>query len=395
MLTILGESPARHFCDRVSRRGFLKIGSLALGGLSLAKLLRAEAAGGGRGHKSVIMIFLPGGPPHQDMFDLKPDAPSEIRGEFKPIRTNVPGIEICEHLPRLAGMMDRLAPIRSIVGSTGSHYSFQCMTGHGHQRQPQGGWPELGSVVARLQGPTSAAMPPYVGLSPKMQHTPYNSGKPGFLGPAYAPFQPNGEGHDDLVLQGITLERLADRQALVGALDRFHRAADKTGMMDGMDAFERQAFGVLTSSRLSEALDLSKEPQAVRDRYGVGTPTHQGDGAPRLMQQFLTARRLVEAGVRCVTVSFSFWDYHGQNFAGARANLPPLDQGVSALVDDLHQRGLDRDLSVVVWERIRPHAEDQRRREDAITGPTCRAAAEPARSSARPTGMRPKRTTGP
>ncbi len=120
-------------------------------------------------------------------------------------------------------------------------------------------------------------------------------------------------------------------------------------MMDGMDAFERQAFGVLTSSRLSEALDLSKEPQAVRDRYGVGTPTHQGDGAPRLMQQFLTARRLVEAGIRCVTVSFSFWDYHGQNFAGARANLPPLDQGVSALVDDLHQRGLDRDVSVVVW----------------------------------------------
>ena len=182
-----------------------------------------------------------------------------------------------------------------------------------------------------------------------MQHTPYNSGKPGFLGPAFAPFQPNGEGKDDLVLQGISLDRLADRQGLVRAFDQFKRTADASGMMDGMDAFQRQAFGVLTSSQLSEALNLEKEPPSVRDRYGAGTAQHQGDGAPRLMPQFLLARRLVEAGVRCVTLSFSFWDYHGANFANARANLPPLDQGVSALVEDLHQRGLDKDVSVVVW----------------------------------------------
>ncbi len=349
MLTILGQAPQGRFCDRVSRRGFLKIGGLALGGLSMSDILRAESASGRRSHKSVIMIFLPGGPPHQDMYDLKPNAPAEVRGEFHPIATNVPGIEICELLPKLSGMMDKLVPIRTIVGSTGDHYSFQCMTGRSHRRQPQGGWPELGSVLARLKGPTSPAMPPYVGLSPKMQHTPYNSGKPGFLGPAYAPFQPNGEGKDDLVLQGISLERLGDRKGLVRALDHFNRSADTTGMLDGMDAFQRQAFGVLTSSRLAEALNLEKEPQAVRDRYGLGTPQHQGDGAPRLMQQFLTARRLVEAGVRCVTVSFSFWDYHGSNFALARQNLPPLDQGVSALVDDLHQRGLDQDVSVIVW----------------------------------------------
>jgi hypothetical protein len=349
MLTILGQAGQGRFCDRVSRRGFLKIGGLALCGLSMSDILRAETAGGRRSNKSVIMIFLPGGPPHQDMYDLKPNAPAEVRGEFKPIKTSVPGIEICEHLPRLAALMDKLAPIRTIVGSTGDHYSFQCMTGRSHRRQPQGGWPELGSVIARLQGSTSPSMPPYVGLSPKMQHTPYNSGKPGFLGPAYAPFQPNGEGKDDLVLQGISLERLGDRKGLVRALDNFHRSADTSGMLDGMDAFQRQAFGVLTSSRLAEALNLEKEPQAVRDRYGLGTPQHQGDGAPRLMQQFLTARRLVEAGVRCVTVSFSFWDYHGSNFALARQNLPPLDQGVSALVDDLHQRGLDQDVSVVVW----------------------------------------------
>ena len=349
MLTILGQGVQNRFCDRVSRRGFLRIGSLAMGGLAMSDILRAEAAMGSRSHKAVIMVYLPGGPPHQDMFDLKPDAPAEVRGEFKPIKTNVPGIEICEHMPRLAGMMDKLVPIRTIVGATGDHYSFQCLTGRSHRRQPSGGWPELGSVVARLQGSTSPAMPPFVALSPKMQHMPYNNGKPGFLGAAYAPFQPNGEGKDDLVLQGVTLERLGDRKGLVSAFDNLNRTVDSTGMMEGMDAFQRQAFGVLTSSKLAEALNVEKEPKELRDRYGYGTPQHQGDGAPRLMQQFLMARRLVEAGVRCVTLSYSFWDFHGQNFAGARGDLPLLDQAVSALVEDLHNRGLDKDVSVVVW----------------------------------------------
>ena len=350
MLTILGQTRQGSFCDRVSRRGFLRIGSLALGGLSMSDVLRAENVGArGKSAKSVIMIYLPGGPPHQDMYDLKPDAPVEVRGEFKPIKTNVPGIEVCELMPRIATMMDKLVPVRTIVGATGDHYSFQCLTGRGHRRQPAGGWPELGSVVAKLQGATSPAMPPFVGLSPKMQHTPYNNGKPGFLGPAYAPFQPNGEGKDDLVLQGVSLERLGDRKQLISAFDTLNRAIDSTGMMDGMDAFQRQAFGVLTSSKLAEALDLEREPKALRDRYGYGTERHQGDGAPRLTQQFLAARRLVEAGVRCVTLSYSFWDYHGSNFKLCRENLPELDQGVSALVEDLHQRGLDKDVSVVVW----------------------------------------------
>lgn len=348
MLNILGRAAAGNYCDRVSRRGFLKIGSLAVGGLTLSDVLRAEA-NTGRTAKSVIMIYLPGGPPHQDMFDLKPDAPAEVRGEFKPIKTNVPGIEICELLPKLAGMMDKLVPIRTIVGATGDHYSFQCLTGRSHRQQPQGGWPEFGSVASRLLGPTSPAVPPYVGLSPRMQHTPYNSGKPGFLGPAYTPFQPNGDGKDDMVLQGVTLERLGDRKSLVQAFDRLNRAADANRMMEGADAFQRQAFGVLTSNKLADALDVEKEPKALRDRYGYGTAQHQGDGAPRLMQQFLMARRLVEAGVRCVTISYSFWDYHGSNFALSRENLPQLDQGVSALVEDLHQRGLDKDVSVVVW----------------------------------------------
>ena len=163
MLTILGE---RHrFCDQVSRRNFLRIGALGfgatgfgamgIGGLAMPDILRAEArAGISNSKKAIINIFLSGGPPHQDMVDLKPDAPIEIRGEFKPIATNVPGIELCEHLPLLARMTDKLAIIRSVVGSEGHHASFQCMTGWTHARQPQGGWPSFGSAVSNLLGPT-------------------------------------------------------------------------------------------------------------------------------------------------------------------------------------------------------------------------------------------------
>src|SRR5262245_25419575 len=154
MLTIFGNGKGNRFCDGMARRDFLKIGGLALGGLSLPEILRAESRSGVRGsQKAIIMVFLPGGPPHQDMFDLKMDAPSEIRGEFKPIKTNVPGIEICEHMPRLAKMMDRLVVIRSIVGATGDHYSFQCLTGRSHKQQPQGGWPSIGAVLSKLNGP--------------------------------------------------------------------------------------------------------------------------------------------------------------------------------------------------------------------------------------------------
>ena len=349
MLTLLGQQPGS-FCDRVSRRNFLRIGGLAMGGLALPQILRAEqAAGIARSNKSIIMIYLPGGPPHQDTYDLKTEAPVEIRGEFQPIKTNVPGIEICELLPKLAGMMDKLAIIRSLVGARDDHASFQCMTGRlKTERQPEGGWPEFGSVVAKLT-PGEQSTPAYVGLSPRMQHKPYNSGKPGFLGPAAAPFQPNGDGRDDLVLQGTSLERLHDRQKLLAGFDRFRYEADASGMMRGMDGINQQAFGLLTSSRLSEALDLSKEDPSVLARYGKGTEQHQGDGAPRINEQFLLARRLVEAGVRCVTLSYSFWDWHGQNFKNARTNLPPFDQAVSALVQDLHDRGLDKDVSVIVW----------------------------------------------
>ena len=351
MLTIRGPASGKNsYCDGVTRRSFLRIGGLGLGGLSLSQLLRAEAhAGTGRSHKSIIMIFLPGGPPHQDMYDIKADAPSEIRGEFKAIKTNVPGIHICEHLPRMARMMDKLVPIRSIVGAKDRHESFQCMTGRLRDNPPPGGWPEIGSVLSRLQGPVDPAVPAYVNLSPTMQHRPYNSGKPGFLGVGYAPFQPQGKVKDDMVLNGISLDRLEDRRALLRSFDRFRRDVDSSGLMDGLDAFNQQAFGVLTSSKLLEAMDLTKEDPRTRERYGKGTSKIQGDAAPRLNQQFLLARRLVEAGARFVTASYSFWDWHGRNFSHAKQNLPDLDQGVTALIEDLHQRGLDKDVTVIVW----------------------------------------------
>ena len=349
MLTILGQ-PQRGFCDGISRRSFLKIGGLALGGLSLPQILRAEGAAR-QSHKGIIMIFLPGGPPHQDFFDLKMDAPAEIRGEFRPIRTNVPGIDICQHFPLIAARMDKLIPIRSIVGASGAHDAYECLTGRRRNGpQPPGGWPSLGSVLSKMRGAANPSMPPFVGLAPKMGHMEWaDNGPPGFLGVAHAPFKPDGEGKADMVLNGITLDRLGDRKALLTSFDNFRRDADATGMMGGLDRFNDQAFGVLTSSRLMEALDIDKEDPKVRARYGQGDPRNRDDGGPKLMEQFLIARRLIEAGTRCVTLAFSRWDHHGDNFGACRQDMPLLDQGLTALIDDIHQRGLDKDVSVVVW----------------------------------------------
>jgi len=350
MLTINGS--ASRFCDGVSRRNFLRIGALGLGGLSLAQLLRAEAASEIRkSHKAVIMVFLPGGPSHQDMFDLKADAPAEVRGEFKTISTAVPGIRICEHLPQLASLTDRTTIIRSMVGALDDHDAFQCLTGRTSRNQPPGGWPCLGSVLAKLEGPVNRTIPPNIGLAPKMGHIEWaRSGDPGFLGTAYATFQPNkGGGKEDMVLNGITLDRLADRRSLLASMDRFRRDVDASGMMSGLDAYNQQAFGILTSSRLMEALDLKNEDPKILAAYGKGDEKNRDDGGPKLMEHFLIARRLVEAGARCVTVAFSRWDHHGDNFGALRQDLPLLDQGISALIRDLHDRGLDKEVSVVVW----------------------------------------------
>lgn len=350
MLTIAGAR--QRFCDGVSRRHFLQLGGLAMGGWALPQMLRAEEAAGIRSsHKATIMVFLPGGPPHQDMFDLKLDAPTEIRGEFRPIRTNVPGIEICEHFPRLAGMMDRFAIIRSIVGANGDHASYVCNSGWQNAPGTNLSWrPCLGSVVSKLQGPADKAVPAFVGLAPKMGHMPWaNPGEPGFLGKTHAPFQPDGPGRANMVLNGITTERLRDRRAMLASLDNFRRDVDASGMMESVDGFQQRAFDVLTSSKLLEALDVEREDPKLRERYGKGFPENKDDGGPRSLENFLLARRLVEAGVRCVTLAFSRWDWHNANFKQGRTEMPLLDQGLTALVEDLDRRGMLDDVSIVVW----------------------------------------------
>ncbi len=352
MLTILGDSI--RLCDRLPRRDFLTIGSLAVGGLTLPGMLRAEAAAGVRSsHKSIIMIYLTGGPPHQDMVDLKPEAPAEVRGEFDPIATNVPGIQISELMPRVAGMMDKFAIIRSLVGSDSRHSSFQCATGRPFRAQPQGGWPEIGSVLSKLRGPVDPAVPPAIDLSLSMQHQPYNLPGPGFLGMAHAPFKPSGDAMEDMVLRGVNVDRLGDRGTLLTSLDRFRRQADQTAAQGANgDDFTQRALGILSSSRLVEALDLSREDPRTRERYGRDDTEclpYSAAGYQAQMSKFLMARRLVEAGARCVTVAFADFDWHGSNFKFGRRVIPLLDQGLAGLVGDLHDRGLDKDVSVVVW----------------------------------------------
>jgi hypothetical protein len=353
MLSILGG--ASRFCDGITRRGFLKIGGLSFGagGFTLADLLRAEAASGpSTSQKSVVNIFLAGGPPHQDMWEIKSDAPSEIRGEFRPIATNVSGIEICEVFPRLAGMMDKAAVIRSVVGCHGGHDAFQCMTGWGHNDlRSVGGRPAIGSAVSKLYGPVDPSVPPYVGLAAPTSHVPWSdAGKPGYLGSAHGPFKPDGPGMDNMTLNGITLDRLSDRRRLLGQLDQMRREIDITGAMAGMDAFGQRALDVLTSSKLLDALDLSKEDPKLVARYGDGKPyQYQYDGAPTCNDHLLIARRLVEAGARVVSLSYGRWDSHGKNFDMVRDHGSKLDQSLSALIEDLDVRGMLDDVTIVVW----------------------------------------------
>ena len=352
MLTITGQQ--YRFCDGLSRRGFLTVGGLAMGGLTLPQLLRAEAQqGAGRSHKAIINIFLPGGPPHQDMWDLKPNAPKEVRGEFDEISTNVPGIRIGDQFPLMAKMMDKFTIIRSMVGANGRHDAWQCQTGRGNfGNQPPGGWPSMGAVLSRMHGEAATGVPPFVGLAPDTSHRPWGDpGRPGFLGPAHGPFLPNKAGgvKEDMTLNGINLNRLDGRRSLLTQFDQLRRDVDTKRQMEGLDAFNQQALAMLTSARFAEALNLDKEDSKLRDRYGRGSNKKQADGAHKLLDDFLLARRLVEAGARCVTLAFSRWDWHGGNFTRGRQDMPMLDQGLTALVEDLHQRGLDRDVSVVVW----------------------------------------------
>jgi hypothetical protein len=363
MLTIAGRSGGR-FCDGFSRRDFLRIGGLACAGLTIPQLLRAEGSMGmGKSHKSVIMIFLAGGPAHQDLFDLKPDAPDGIRGEFRPIATDVPGLEICEHMPRLAAMMSKFVLIRSLVGAGPEHSAGQCLTGYKDAvSRAQGGRPSLGAVMSELQGPVTPDIPPFVGLAPRTGHSPWgNPGEPGYLGLAHAPFTPyRSEPSDSRAIPGnfsglsldeptIVPARLAGRRSLLTQLENLRLRIEHSEAIEEMDTYTRQAFDILSSRRVFEALDLDREDPRLRAKYGIGDMINERDGAPCCMNQFLMARRLVEAGVRVVTNSFGRWDTHSDNFGSNRRRMPKLDMGLSALVEDLHLRGMDNDVSVVVW----------------------------------------------
>lgn len=328
-----------------------------MGGLSLPQLLQAESTSGtGHSHKSVIMVFLTGGPPHQDMVDLKPLAPVEYRGEFSPIRSNVPGIDVCEHMPLLAQRMDQLAVIRTLVGSEGRHSAFQCLHGHPTLNQPPGGWPCFGSSVSSLQGVVNDQVPPAISLQPRMGGAGWAlPGQAGFAGMRHAPFAANAPGSHEMVLSGMTKKGLKDRRVLLQEVDTLRKRLETTDAIDGMDAFYTQAFEILTSGKLMEAMDVEKEDPDLLEKYGRGSkhPAGYGDAGWLRNEDFLVARRLVEAGARVVTLSFGRWDWHGQphgtNFDNARDHIPALDQALSALLDDLKDRGLDKDTTVLVW----------------------------------------------
>jgi hypothetical protein len=335
MLTLWGGKHA--FCDGLTRRSFLRIGAFG-GTLTLADLLRVRGnASAASPRKAAIMVYLPGGPPHLDTYDPKPDSPVDFRGEFQSIQSNVPGVRICEHLPLQARMFDKLAVIRSIV-TVEEHSDSLVNTGYSSVANLTARHPSFGSVVSRLRG-QGGVVPPFVSLRGMTVGL-----EPGYLGVAHRAFTQDGPGLDNLRLPtGVDDGRVRDRRDLLESFDSVRRDIDSTGAMKGMDAFTTRAFDMVASGAVRRALDLTREEPRVRDRY-------------RGVEQFLTARRLIEAGVGCVTLSVgggvadgTNWDTHNENFRTLRLLLPELDLGVSNLVQDLCDRGMDQDVVTVVW----------------------------------------------
>lgn len=378
MFTIFG-AKHRH-CDGTTRRDFLvagalRLGGMGIGGLTLADLNRIEAATGIRNsHKAVINIHLDGGPPQMDTIDLKPNAPAEIRGEFSPISTRLPDFQISELMPQMAAMADRFVFLRSLIGAEGRHDAFQCQSGFPMSNlQSIGGRPAMGSIVSKLRGSAEDVAPSFVDL---MQGRPLvrHSARPGFLGPSYKPFRPDisrwfqrplEDGmKNELAAQGanhttslslntsISANRLANRSQLLGGLDRLRHEVDSSGMMDALDTFNQQAAGILLSGKFAAAMDLESEDSRVLKKYTPAASRIQKFTTAEnhfAMRKLLLARRLVEAGVRCVSVSFSDFDTHSSNFKRMRHMLPILDHGLCALVNDLEERGMLDDVSIVAW----------------------------------------------
>jgi len=346
VLTFFGQKQRN--CDGGSRRHFLKVGALSVGGLSMADLLRADAlAGPSHRPKSVINIFLGGGPSHLDTFDLKPDAPTEIRGQYHPIPTNVPGFEICELLPRLANIADNYAVIRSIHGMRDEHRPEQSDSGWSTESlRNVGGRPGVGAVVSRLLGPSKPSVLANVALPTSGNNPSFapDFGSAGFLGPIHAPYRPDGPGRDNLRLnQGVSVNRLQNRRELLTGFDRMRRDIDSQGRMEAFDSFTDRSMSVITSGDMARALDLSQEDPRAIDRYGITNERRRGEN-----NRFLLARRLVEAGVRCVSFTWGHWDTHGNNFRQLDTDLPALDDGLASMLEDLDSRGLLKDTIVMM-----------------------------------------------
>lgn len=350
-------------------------GSLGVAGFGLADMLRAEnSAGIGHSNKAIINVHLDGGAPHIDSIDLKMAAPVEIRGEFAPIATKIPGYSVCELLPKLAAHADQFVFIRSLVGSAGAHDAFQCQSGYeAKDLQSMGGRPAMGCVVSKLQSSAASGTPAFVDLM-QGRGLVRNSTRPGFLGPAFQPFRPDishyfkrelepgmkgelarlGANHQvSLALnESLSLERLADRGQLLRGLDRIKESVDASGMMTAMDQFHQQAVSILTSGAFADALSIEKEDPHTLARYTMSAEQNSAHGTSdgvEAVRKFLLARRLVEAGVRCVTISISDFDTHSDNFGRMRQLLPVVDHGLQTLVADLSERGMLDDVTIVVW----------------------------------------------
>ena len=361
-------------CSGMSRRGFLRAGGLGIGGLTLPDLLRAEARSGSS-NKAVIIIHLDGGPPQMDLIDPKPEAPVNVRSPFAPISTNVPGLHLTELMPECAKIADKLIFLRSLVGADGKHHAFQCQSGYKDTvMKSLGGRPALGCVANHLLATPRDDVPVFVDL---MQGRPLvrDSARPGILGPAAKPFRPDisgrwkreleegmkgelsrlGNNHKtELRLnEDLSVARLENRLDLLKNIDRFRRSVDQSGSMQAMDQFTRQAYNILTSGAFAEAMDLDREDPRVVAHYSPrtklgGTQFYTSEG-PDALQKFLLARRLVEAGVRVVSVSLSDFDTHSQNNSRMEHLGPLFDYGFAALVTDLEQRGMLEDVTVLAW----------------------------------------------
>ncbi len=379
MLTFHGGRGRHRFrrCDGVSRRSFLKAGALGIGGLTFADLLRAEHANKvGSSQKAIINIHLDGGPPQMDMIDPKPRAPKEIRGDIGSIPTRLPGVHVTELMPKLASILDQCILLRSLVGAASKHDAFQCMSGFDEKNLASlGGRPAMGSVVSKLLGSPRDTAPAFVDI---MQGRPLarDSARPGFLGPSCSPFRPDishlfhRELEDGMkielarlgsrnhrtqlsLIDGLPVGRLDNRLELLGNLDKLSRKLDESGEMGALDEFTQQAYSMLTSGKIAEAMDLEKEDPKVLARY---TPPLENQSAasytsegPMAARKLLLARRLVEAGVRCVSVSISDFDTHQKNFPRIKLLAPIVDHALHALITDLGERGMLDDVTVVAW----------------------------------------------